>query len=102
MPIVSHTTDELKQKKSKTDRERVLAMADDEIPFDEDSPTLSSLLAAGREVKIVRRGRPPVAEPKEKITIRVEASALRALRASGKGWQTRLSDQISEWAGTVK
>jgi uncharacterized protein (DUF4415 family) len=102
MATVSYTTEELKKMKSETDWERVLAMTDDEIPRDEDSPTLSALRDAGKDVRVARRGRPFAAEPKEKITIRVEASALRALRATGKGWQTRLSNQISKWATTVK
>jgi uncharacterized protein (DUF4415 family) len=97
MAIVSYTTEELKKMKGETDRERVLSMTDDDIMRDKDSPDTIALLASGRG-KVIRRGRPPVAEPKEKVTIRVEASALRALRSTGKGWQTRLSDQISKWA----
>ncbi|MDR1728426.1 MAG: BrnA antitoxin family protein [Acidobacteriota bacterium] len=101
MAFVSYTTEDLKKRKSKTDWQRVVAMRDEDIAYDEDSPSLATLLASG-EVKIVRRGRPPVPEPKEKVTLRVEASALRALRATGKGWQTRLSDQISKWALPAK
>jgi uncharacterized protein (DUF4415 family) len=101
MAIVSYTAEELKNMKSETDGERVLEMTDDDIVIDADCPNTIELLTSGRG-KIVRRGRPPVAEPKEKVTIRVDASALRALRSTGRGWQTRLSNQISEWAMTVK
>jgi uncharacterized protein (DUF4415 family) len=97
MAIVSYTTEELRKMKSETDLKRVLAMTDEDILYDEDSPDLAPLIATG-EVKITRRGRPPAQQPKEKVTIRVNAAALRALRSTGKGWQTRLSDQIAEWA----
>jgi uncharacterized protein (DUF4415 family) len=101
MAIVSYTTEELKRIKSETDAARVLAMADEDILYDEDSPDLSPLIAAGK-VKIMRRGRPPVQQPKEKVTIRVDAAALRVLRSTGRGWQTRLSNQITEWALSAK
>jgi uncharacterized protein (DUF4415 family) len=101
MAIVNYTTEELKKMKSKTDLNRVLAMTDADIIYDEDSPDLTLLIAAGK-VKITRRGRPPVQQPKEKVTIRVDAAALRALRSTGKGWQTRLSNQITEWALSAK
>jgi len=97
MALVSYTTEELKKMKSETDWKRVLAMKDEDISSDEDSPRLSELIVKGRITRTVRRGRPPVAEPKEKVTLRMDAAALRALRATGKGWQTRLSDQISKW-----
>ncbi|MDR1028097.1 MAG: BrnA antitoxin family protein [Clostridiales Family XIII bacterium] len=97
MEIVNYTTEELKEMKSETDLKRVLAMTDEDILYDEDTPNLTSLIAAGK-VEISRRGRPPVQQPKEKVTIRVDAAALRALRSTGKGWQTRLSKRIAEWA----
>ena len=40
-------------------------------------------------------GRPKVAEPKEPVTIRFDAAVARHLRASGKGWQTRLNDELA-------
>ncbi len=41
----------------------------------------------------VRRGigRPRVEHPKEKVTVRLDREVLLALRANGKGWQTRLN-----------
>jgi uncharacterized protein (DUF4415 family) len=45
-----------------------------------------------------RRGRPLKAEKKQKISIRLSALTLEKLRASGKNWQTRLSEKISKWA----
>jgi uncharacterized protein (DUF4415 family) len=101
MAIHRYSTEELKKMESSTNWERVTAIKDKDISYDADSPSLETLLASG-EVKMQRRGRPPLAEPKEKVTLRLDAVALRALRATGKGWQTRLSEQISEWVLSSK
>jgi uncharacterized protein (DUF4415 family) len=37
--------------------------------------------------KIIRRGRPKLAEPKQLVTIRFPAETLARLRAMGPGWQ---------------
>ena len=50
-----------------------------------------------------RRGRPrgsTTANPKVQTTIRFEADVLAALKASGKGWQTRVNDTMREWLRT--
>ncbi|KQT69777.1 MULTISPECIES: BrnA antitoxin family protein [unclassified Aureimonas] len=46
---------------------------------------------------LVRRGRPPLVHPKERLTIRVDHDVAEALRASGKGWQTRLNAALRKW-----
>lgn len=47
---------------------------------------------------LVRIGRPPSAKPlKVPTTIRFDADVLAALKASGKGWQTRVNDAMREW-----
>jgi uncharacterized protein (DUF4415 family) len=43
-------------------------------------------------------GRPRKETTKELVSIRIDAHALNALRATGAGWQTRLSEHIAEWA----
>jgi len=43
-----------------------------------------------------RMGRPPLANPKEQINIRLSAQVLAAFRATGKGWQTRIDDLLKE------
>lgn len=40
---------------------------------------------------IRRIGRPRVEHPKEKVTVRFDHDVLAALRAKGKGWQTKLN-----------
>jgi len=42
----------------------------------------------------VRRGRPPLDEPKVSTTIRLDADVLAAYRAEGPGWQTRMNDVL--------
>lgn len=51
------------------------------------------------EFKQLRRmGRPPLSRPlKVPTTIRFDADTLAALKASGRGWQTRVNDAMREW-----
>jgi uncharacterized protein (DUF4415 family) len=42
----------------------------------------------------VRRGRPPMDEPKVLTTIRLDADVVAAYRAQGPGWQTRINDVL--------
>lgn len=39
----------------------------------------------------VRRGRPPAARTKERITVRLDPEIVAHFRAQGRGWQTRLN-----------
>ena len=41
-------------------------------------------------------GRPPIQNAKEMLSLRLDSDILEKLRASGKGWQTRLSKHIKE------
>lgn len=43
-------------------------------------------------------GRPAAADPKIQATVRFNASLLRAFKATGKGWQTRMNTALMEWA----
>lgn len=48
--------------------------------------------------KTLRRFRGPQKKPtKVPTTIRLDADVLNALRAMGRGWQTRLNEQTREW-----
>ena len=42
-----------------------------------------------------RPGRPKADAPKAPVTIRFDAAVARHLRASGKGWQTRVNDALA-------
>lgn len=50
------------------------------------------------EVKpLVRMGRPRAAVTKVPTTIRLDADVLAALKATGRGWQTRVNEAMREW-----
>lgn len=44
----------------------------------------------------VRRGRPPKAEPKVAVKLRLDPDLLAALKATGPGWQTRANRILRE------
>jgi len=45
------------------------------------------------------RGRPKEEVRKEPISIRLDSRVLNAFKATGEGWQTRMNDALTEWAG---
>jgi len=44
-----------------------------------------------------RTGRPPLAETKTAVNIRLAPDILAAFKATGKGWQTRINDALHDW-----
>jgi uncharacterized protein (DUF4415 family) len=44
--------------------------------------------------KLVRRGRPPSARRKIPVKVRLDPDLVAKLRASGRGWQTRINDTL--------
>jgi uncharacterized protein (DUF4415 family) len=53
--------------------------------------------------KLVRRGRPigsRKASPKKQTTIRFDPDVLERLKATGRGWQTRVNDAMRDWLKT--
>lgn len=49
---------------------------------------------------MLKRGRPPAAVTKERITIRLSPEVVQAFRASGEGWQTRVDAALKDWLKT--
>ena len=68
----------------------------------DDAPELDEELFQNAHVYIgdtlIKRGvgRPPIKNTKEMLSLRLDSDVLEKLRASGKGWQTRLSKHIKE------
>jgi BrnA antitoxin of type II toxin-antitoxin system len=65
----------------------------------DDAPELLSDFFRDGEVRrgarLVRRGRPPLADtPKTAITLRLDDDVVKAYRATGKGWQTRINADL--------
>ena len=67
--------------------------------FDQDdAPDLSRDGWPGKFAKAtVRRGRPPVAEPKVSTTIRLSREVVDHFKGAGRGWQTRIDEALREW-----
>jgi uncharacterized protein (DUF4415 family)/uncharacterized DUF497 family protein len=68
----------------------------------DDAPDLSrpewrAKLAAAplREgAKIVRRGRPALAKPKQAVSLRLDPDVIAYFKAGGPGWQTRINERL--------
>lgn len=61
-------------------------------PFAELFPELAAQIRRSR-------GRPTVTDPKQQVTLRLDAEVLSRLRASGKGWQSRVNDALRKVVG---
>jgi len=57
-------------------------------PFREVFPDL----AAAIDREIAKRGRPPKETTKKPVTIRLNPETIEKFKATGKGWQSRISD----------
>ena len=44
------------------------------------------------------RGRPKLANPKDLVSLRIDADVLAAFKSDGPGWQTRMNDVLAKWA----
>jgi len=52
--------------------------------------------------KVVRRGRPPKASPKQAVKLRLDAEVLAYFRKLGPGWQTRINEALRRAAKLKK
>ena len=63
--------------------------------WSEDAPDLSSPeWRAKMDKAVVRRGRPRSVNPKELVSLRLDADVLGHFRASGPGWQSRNNETL--------
>jgi uncharacterized protein (DUF4415 family) len=46
-----------------------------------------------------RRGRPSLESPKKQVTLRLDADLIARYKASGKGWQSRINDDLRKISG---
>lgn len=67
---------------------------------EDDAPLLTEAFFASATLRegerLVRRGRPPVREPKQQVTIRLPPATLARLRALGPGWQNVIEQAVDE------
>jgi uncharacterized protein (DUF4415 family) len=45
---------------------------------------------------LTRRGRPKLENPKQQVTLRLDADVVERLRQSGPGWQTRVNEILKK------
>ena len=48
------------------------------------------------------RGRPKLANPKARVSLRVDSDVLAAYRATGAGWQKRINETLARGAAQLK
>lgn len=64
----------------------------------DDAPALTDKFFDRAEIrrggKVVRRGRPPLPNPKQAVKLRLDADVLAAYRRTGPGWQTRINADL--------
>lgn len=48
---------------------------------------------------IVARGRPPLANPKRAVNLRLDSDVLDRFKAGGRGWQSRMNAALRKAAG---
>ena len=61
-------------------------------PFAEVFPELAASIARSR-------GRPAAESPKRQVTLRLDADLIERYKASGKGWQSRINEDLRKAAG---
>jgi uncharacterized protein (DUF4415 family) len=68
-------------------------------PRDE-APEITKEWIAGAELRrgkrLVRRGRPPTANPKQLLSLRLPPEVIAGWKATGPGWQTRMADVLKK------
>ncbi|MBS1023497.1 BrnA antitoxin family protein [Gluconobacter cerinus] len=66
----------------------------DEIPELDDDFFMRAEIRHGD--KVIRRGRPPIENPKKQVTLRLDADLIDAFKAQGAGWQTRINEALRQ------
>jgi len=67
----------------------------EDLPITDDDVSLGRVQYIGRGFAAFKdNGRPKVEDPKVNISFRIPLSYAEKLRATGRGWQTRMSDYL--------
>lgn len=74
-----------------------------EIKLDEVKPVLDDQWFDEADAfdgsRLIRRGRPPSAEPKQPVSLRLDRDVVDWFKRQGDGWQTRINDELRKVAG---
>lgn len=85
----------------KSDLTRVDAHRIRKAEYD-DAPELTDEMLDSAEIRdgdrIIKRGRPPLDNPKEAVKLRLDPDILAAYRNTGPGWQTRINADLRKAA----
>jgi len=69
--------------------------------FDDEVPELGNDFFEHATLKdgdtVLRAGRPKLENPKQSVTVRYDAEVVAYFKSTGKGWQTRMNNALSEW-----
>ncbi len=72
----------------------------------DDAPELTDAFFAEadelRGKRLIKRGRPRLAEPKVLLSVRYSADVVAFFRATGEGWQTRMNDVLKAYVQAHK
>ena len=64
----------------------------------DDAPELTKEFFDRAEIRhgerVIRRGRPPLPNPKQAVKLRLDADVVAASRKTGDGWQTRINADL--------
>ena len=64
-------------------------------PFREALPELAAAIDRAK----TKRGRPTVDSPKQQISVRLDPDLIQHYKSTGKGWQSRMNDDLRKAAG---
>ncbi len=71
-------------------------------PSRDDAPEITAEWLEGADLrkgnKLIRRGRPPLANPKQLLSLRLPPEVIAGWKATGPGWQTRMADVLKKSA----
>lgn len=90
---------------SESNRNSPASWDDDDLPeWTEDQFRRAAILVGGELVRpangtLTRPGRPPAANPKQQITLRLDPEVIAGFRATGKGWQSRINAELRKALG---
>ena len=75
------------------------------VPISRDSdtpPEITDAWIAGADLyhgdKLVRRGRPKLANPRQLLSLRLPPQIIARWKATGPGWQTRMAEKLTRSA----
>ena len=78
---------------------------DDDLPeWTDDQFARAQFSIGGKVIRaaqgtLTKPGRPPSANPKKQVTLRLDPDVIEKFRATGKGWQSRINAELRKALG---